>query len=128
MLSVFFTVLRAYKALDNLFLRLVIWCLKLRFGSKKTPKNLTAGMSSLVVTLQIGLLSSCRNDLFYLYGLKRSGWSHSCGSVRKLWILDITRQSFQNQNTKTIEHKPGLNIELWILDITRQSFQKQTKD
>ena len=60
MLSVFFTVLRAYKALDNLFLRLVIWCLKLRFGSKKTPKNLTAGMSSLVVTLQIGLMFSLR--------------------------------------------------------------------
>jgi hypothetical protein len=22
------------------------------------------------------------------------GWSHSAGSVRKLWIFDMTRQSF----------------------------------
>ena len=53
LLRVFFTDLRAYRALDNFFLREPIWHLKFNSGSKNTPRNFIAGVSSLQVTLEI---------------------------------------------------------------------------
>ena len=46
----FLTILRAYRALDSLLLIFEMWNLNVRNGSKKTPKNLTAGIGSSDVT------------------------------------------------------------------------------
>ena len=40
----FFVDLNIYRALDSLEVILLTWKLKLSCGSKKTPKNLTAGI------------------------------------------------------------------------------------
>ena len=55
-LRVFFTILKAYKAFESLLLIFEMWYLNEREGSKKTPKNLTAGIESSFVTLWMRLI------------------------------------------------------------------------
>ena len=58
--SVFLTVLRACNAFESLFLIFEIWNLNERDGSKKTPRNLTAGIASSVVILRIAFTCSAK--------------------------------------------------------------------